>query len=286
MSNAKIPSNTFKASLIISVYKNVRYLKAVLDSLKDQTEKNFEIIISEDGRSDEMRDFISTYPFENEYQHLTQEDSGWRKNLAMNRAALAARAEQLIFIDGDCVCHRRFVEQYVRHFKPGRVLTGKRVLLDKPMTEWLLADLRRIKHFQWRVLLALIRNKGMERPEEGLYFPLIRRFRRGSYIIGCNISFSKTDMLKINGFDEDYTSPGYGEDADLEWRFAGVGCEFFSMRSAAVMYHLWHKLLFVWPPVEALPPKEVEKYAIAEEKKKRHEYFCVNGMSKHINQEP
>lgn len=38
-----------KASLIISVYKNVTFLKAVLGLLKYQTEKVFEIIISEDG---------------------------------------------------------------------------------------------------------------------------------------------------------------------------------------------------------------------------------------------
>ena len=38
-----------KASLIISVYKNTIFLKGVLDSLRYQSEKDFEIIISEDG---------------------------------------------------------------------------------------------------------------------------------------------------------------------------------------------------------------------------------------------
>ena len=47
-----------KASLIISVYKNVQFLKAVLDSLQYQTEKDVEIIIAEDGESVEMKAFI------------------------------------------------------------------------------------------------------------------------------------------------------------------------------------------------------------------------------------
>lgn len=45
-----------KASVIISVYKNVDALRLVLDSLRYQTEKDFEIIISEDGNSDIMFD--------------------------------------------------------------------------------------------------------------------------------------------------------------------------------------------------------------------------------------
>lgn len=39
----------YKASLIISIYDNVSFLKVVLDSLMYQTEKNYEIIISEDA---------------------------------------------------------------------------------------------------------------------------------------------------------------------------------------------------------------------------------------------
>ncbi|MCF0188930.1 MAG: glycosyl transferase, partial [Bacteroidaceae bacterium] len=35
-----------KATVIVSVYKNTRFLRVVLDSLRWQTEKDFEIIIS------------------------------------------------------------------------------------------------------------------------------------------------------------------------------------------------------------------------------------------------
>ena len=65
-----------KASLIISVYKNVVYLKAVLDSLQYQTEKDFEIIIAEDGESADMKAFIEQYPFDLPYKHITQKDEG------------------------------------------------------------------------------------------------------------------------------------------------------------------------------------------------------------------
>ena len=68
-----------KSSLIISVYKNTADLKVVLDGLSFQTDQGFEIIVSEDGESPEMSEFVASYPFKNDYQHLTQPDVGWKK---------------------------------------------------------------------------------------------------------------------------------------------------------------------------------------------------------------
>ena len=104
----------YKASLIISIYDNVSFLKVVLDSLMYQTEKNYEIIISEDAEFSEVAKFVRSYPFRNDYQHLTQPDQGWRKERALNNAVKAAKSDWLIFIDGDCVLHPRFIEWHVK----------------------------------------------------------------------------------------------------------------------------------------------------------------------------
>ena len=104
-----------KASLIIAIYNNIRFLKAVLDSLQLQTEKDFEIIIAEDGETPAVKEFIDAYNFKQSWQHLTQKDEGWRKNQALNLAIRAAKAEWLIFIDGDCIPHPRFIEMHLRY---------------------------------------------------------------------------------------------------------------------------------------------------------------------------
>ena len=52
-----------KATLIISVYKDTRALRAVLDSLKQQTEQDIEVIISEDGEDAQMAEFVAQYDF-------------------------------------------------------------------------------------------------------------------------------------------------------------------------------------------------------------------------------
>lgn len=144
------------ASLIISVYKNTKFLYAVLESLRHQTEQSFEILISEDGCSAEMRNFISQYPFLHRTLHLTQDDLGWRKNRALNRAVLTAGAEHLIFIDGDCVLHPKFIEMHTRNFKENRILAGKRVLLDERLSDMIVAKPDKAQTLQKEVWFSLI----------------------------------------------------------------------------------------------------------------------------------
>ncbi|NLE01640.1 MAG: glycosyltransferase, partial [Fibrobacter sp.] len=145
-----------RASLIISVYNNTSFLRVVLDSLKFQTEQNFEIIISEDACHEEMKHFIESYPFENEYQHLSQDDNGWQKNKALNNAIKAAKSDWLIFIDGDCVLHPRFIEMHLRYAQEDTILAGKRVKLDEKTSNFLQADISRNIFQMQKILLGKI----------------------------------------------------------------------------------------------------------------------------------
>ena len=149
-----------KTSLIIAVYKNTVSLRAVLDSLKNQTEKDFEVIIAEDGESSEMKNLLDSYPFEQSWQHITQKDEGWRKNHAMNKAIIASKSEWLIFIDGDCVLHPRFIEMHLRYAYQDTILAGKRVKLDKKLSELLLERKITTNILQKQLLKKLITGKG------------------------------------------------------------------------------------------------------------------------------
>lgn len=264
-------------TLIISVYKNTRFLEIVLHSLKNQSEQNFEIIISEDGENPEMKKFLDCWQFGQPWHHLTQADEGWRKNRALNRAILAANTDHLIFIDNDCVLHPRFIEMHVRFFQPHLILAGKRVMLSQRLSERIINHPAKIKTLQPAIYSALLWHRGTERAEEGVFLSpdgllgFIPRKRKLEYLTGCNMSFSRQAIENINGFDEDYVKPAYGEDADLVWRFKMAGYHFFSLRNMAVEYHLWHKK--GWSD-------QSENMAIGEAKKQRGEYICKNGLKK------
>lgn len=255
-----------KATLIISIYKNTRALKAVLDSLKAQTEQDIELILSEDGEDPQMASFIASYDFPWPMLHLTQADQGWRKELALNRAVVAAKNDWLIFIDGDCVLHPRFIEWHCRYQQRGVMLAGKRIKLSPSLSERYLRG-EKICFFPY-----LFAHRGCRYVEEAFYCSLARYLRRPvKHLVGSNMSMSRTDLIDINGFDENYTLPATGEDYDIEWRMIANGCKIVSLRNLAVQYHLYHKEN--WSNHD-----ENSRYCTRQQGK--NEYICTNGIHK------
>ncbi|WP_455755648.1 glycosyltransferase [Sulfurimonas sp.] len=238
-----------KITIIISVYKNIKALKLVLDSILNQSIKVDEIIVSEDGTSKEMNDFIATLNINN-LIHLTQEDLGWRKNIALNNSIKKAGGEYLIFIDGDVVLHKRFVEGHLYCSKEKRVCAGKRVELGAGYTQKLHDEeitIDELSNSFIRKIISLHKDK-VRHYEDGIYinpkgylYNNIVQKKHINYLIGCNFSCYKKDIESINGFDEDYKHPAIGEDVDINWRFRADGTEVVSCRNIANVYHLWHK---------------------------------------------
>jgi len=125
-----------KTALIISVYKNtadlavvLKSVELVLKSVEQQSVSDFITVISEDGNSTEMADFVKNYSGKLDLIHLTQEDLGWQKNKALNNTIRTIDADYFIFIDGDCVLHPNFIENHLKFAREDRILAGKRIKL-------------------------------------------------------------------------------------------------------------------------------------------------------------
>lgn len=269
-----------KIALIISVYKNTKDLEVVLRSIEQQTYSEIEVIISEDGESLEMKNFLKNYKSNLNIKHLTQEDVGWRKNIALNNAIKSTSCEYLIFIDGDCVLHSNFVENQIFFARKDRVLAGKRVKLGPDYSSKLRGS-QIIKNFSKQFLLKFtsIKKDGAKFYEEGVYFSpysvlsFIPKLRKMKQLKGCNFSCYKSTIESINGFDEDYILPAIGEDIDLTWRFKGLGIKLYSVRNFAVQYHLHHKENWT-------DQSENEKKMYDNQRLKR--YIAKNGLKKMV----
>ena len=268
-------------TIIISVYKNIKALELVLDSILMQSIKVDEIIVSEDGNSPEMQAFIQTLQIPN-LIHLTQEDLGWRKNIALNNSIKKASSEYLIFIDGDVVLHERFVEGHLSCAKPKRVCAGKRVELGPGYTQKLYNKELSITQLSNSFLQRIIslHKDNVRHYEDGIYVKpnglLYKKFiakKNINYLIGCNFSCYKKDIEAINGFDEDYKHPAIGEDVDINWRFRAAGIEVVSCRNIANVYHLWHKKGFGQTEGEI-------NNQILKKNLDANRFVCLNGLKK------
>ena len=258
-----------KLSLIIAVYQRDDFLCAVLESIGRQSFRDFEVIIAEDGQSDAIADavrpFQDSFPFS--LVHLTQEDRGFRKSKILNRAMAVARGEFFVFIDGDCLLHRHFLKEYARLALSGCCHFGRRVMLDGSMTDRIVKAGTSYGLSIFRMLASRSRKK-----EEALYFPLFRSSRKTG-MLGCSFCVSRVNMQAINGFDEDFTQPFYGEDTDVERRLKLIGVRLVCSRYATVQYHMHHETgdrSQCWEVSERM----------FKEKSKENLPWCLNGLVK------
>lgn len=258
-----------KLSLVVPVYKNIKFLDMIIESLKIQTYKNFELIVAEDDNDIKMKEYIQEKKqnLDFEVKHISQEDVGYRRNKALNNGLTASVGSLIIVIDGDCIIHYKFMEEYIKAYNEGDCFVGRRQELGPKFTQNIIKK-NKVKLNLFEIFFSDSRKK---EHKEALYLRWFKRNSKKLSLLGSNFAVKKEWLLKINGFDEDYI--GYGmEDCDLEWRLRKAGAKFVSMKGRAIQYHLWHQ------------KNSSDKIKLNEElyniKKSEGKYICKNGLKK------
>ena len=196
--------------------------------------------------------------------------------MMLNKAISASQTDYIVFIDGDCVPHREFLADHQVHRAAGAILCGRRVNWSSEITESMkFSDIESgaFERLTLRILVDGLKARSANL-EDGVRIrnAIIRRIlhRNQARILGCNFSVGKGLLEKVNGFDEDYTAPGLGEDSDLAFRLQLAGAKLLTLRYLAVLFHLYH-------PVTHVGEKNKQLY---DEMVARHNPVCDNGIRK------
>jgi glycosyltransferase involved in cell wall biosynthesis len=273
-----VPRTRPRATLIVTTYEMPRHLALVCAGLENQTTDDFEIIFCDDGSGPVtgavIRDFTARAHVA--VKHLWQEDKGFRKCKILNEALRQASGDLVIFLDGDCVPHRHFVEDHLKFQEGGHYLAGRRVELGPRISGWLRPEAVKEGFFDWpglRMVWSVVSGDSnhLQRcfrlPWQWLREHL--GMTRVDDMKGCNYSVSRRDLEAINGFDESYE--GYGrEDTDVEIRLQNSGLKIKSIKGVALQFHIWH------PRREFTEANESR----LEEAKKSGRSCCENGLLK------
>jgi glycosyltransferase involved in cell wall biosynthesis len=233
-------------SVVITTYNRPDALEAVVRACFMQNDKNFEIIIADDGSTANTRTCVerlaagAPVPV----QHVWQPDRGFRAAMARNRGTLAAKGDYIVFLDGDCIPQRDFIARHRALSQPGYLVSGSRILLSEPLTRRVLehnidvAATPLSTRLAWRLRGDL--NKVLQL---ALRWPdLARTSRKFSWrrIKSCNLGVWRTDLERVNGFDESFTGWGH-EDSDLVVRLFHAGVMRKDGAFATEVFHLWHR---------------------------------------------
>ena len=235
-----------RIAVVVTTYNRPDALAAVLQAYGAQSDRDFELLVADDGSSDDTASVIERYrqrlPFA--LTHLWQEDRGFRAAAIRNQAAARTSAEYLVFTDGDCVPPPSFVRRHRMLAEPGYFVAGNRILLTERFTRRVMAE--RIPIHTWRTgrwLAARLRG------DVKRLLPLLRfspqaifrkaRPQRWYGVKTCNLALWRADLLRVNGLDEAYEGWGM-EDSDLVIRLLHAGVRHKSGRFFLPVFHLWH----------------------------------------------
>lgn len=232
-------------SVVITTYNRSDALALVLDGLKQQTDRNFEVIVADDGSTQPHRDCIAQAAQGSGLvvTHVWHPDVGFTASQVRNLGVARAKGLYVLLLDGDCLPEVDFVARHRALMQAGCFVNGSRVLLSQAFTRQLLLRqaqaigqssgywLRRRLAGDASKLTGLLRLPSLACRLQSNF--------RWKGIRSCNMGVWKADYENVNGFDETFVGWGH-EDADFVLRLHNAGLVRKNGFCATEVYHLWH----------------------------------------------
>lgn len=239
------PGATVRVSVVLSTYQSPEWLERTVHGYAYQTHEDFELVIADDGSSDETRDLIDRLRDQTRLaiEHVWHDDQGFQKSKILNRALSRARSDYLVFSDGDCVPRADFLAVHVQNARPGYFLSGGYFKLTMAVSETvtleaiaagLVFDPKWLRASGQPWSLGLVRLQA--RPPWSALWDAITPTRASWN--GHNASGWKRDLIAVNGFDERMEYGG--QDRELGERLINSGVRSKQIRHRAICVHLDH----------------------------------------------
>ena len=200
-------------SIIISTYNSPEWLAKVLYGYNNQTYRNFEIVIADDGSKQETIDLVKSIEKEVFYPiiHVWHEDNGFQKSEILNKSITQCTSDYIIMSDGDCIPRQDFVEVHVKEREIGYFLSGGYFMLPMDISHAITKE--------------------------------------DIYKANCfNLKWLKKNGLKASFKNNKLTAKGLkskilngGQDRELGERLINLGIKSKQIRYSAICIHLDHK---------------------------------------------
>jgi glycosyltransferase involved in cell wall biosynthesis len=184
-----------QATVVIATRNRARRLAAALASLRDQTLTDFEVIVVDDGSTDDTQEVVASELDHGAYPlRLIEHAGGGGPGAVRNTGWPHAKAPLVAFTDDDCEVTPGWLEAFVRESRPDRILQGATTPIEAEID-------------QQGALTYTYDITSMD-----LNFPT------------ANMAYPKALLERLGGFDA-AAFPTTGEDCDLAWRAIAAGAE-------------------------------------------------------------
>ena len=187
-------------SIIVPVYNRPKEVEELLDSLSNQTDKDFQLVIVEDGSTDTCKEICEakSKDFEIKYFHKSNEGRSIARNYGMDRAD----GDFFIFVDSDCILPPDYIASLKRSLQscPTDCFGGPDAAHES------FSDIQKAINFS---MTSFFTTGGIRGGKKSLEKFTPRTF---------NMGFSKKVYDKVGGFREMFS-----EDIDMSTRIKNAG---------------------------------------------------------------
>ena len=231
-------------SVIISVYNRFDYLKNALISIQHQSVVPAEVVVTDDGSQEPIESFLKelTGHFSFSLKLVRQADKGFRLARCKNNGVRAASHDFLVFWDQDVMGTHGYLETYVKNRQSNTFLVAYPVRLTEEQTRQLNDDDIKKGTFDHLLKKEQIEKIHRQYRKDRFYYYLRKFILRNDTrpkLRGGVFAVSKSDLIRVNGFDENYQGWG-NEDDDLGRRLYASGVVGFNPFYHEFPLHLFH----------------------------------------------
>jgi glycosyltransferase involved in cell wall biosynthesis/GT2 family glycosyltransferase len=197
-------------SVIIPTYNRSSILIKALEALNKQTlnSNEFEVIISDDGSTDDTEEIVNNYVSSYNIKYLKQNNKG--PGAARNLAIEHSQGELLLIINDDTILAHDNLE---KHLEAHQKFTGEKISVLGTFEFMKEAQRKPFIFFTEQTSLIFAYNQ-MEKHHKYNY----------RFFWTCNISIKKQAIIDAGMFDEDFSEPMM-EDTELGYKLQKIGYE-------------------------------------------------------------
>ena len=254
-----------RPSLVISTSGNSDALNVVLASIERQWCRPGEVFVADESTDEQCADVIQSWlpRLRCPLSRIAPESPGTARASLFNQAVRAASGQYLIFIEGDCLLHRRFIGDHLLHANPGLFVQGRR---------------------------AGVRARYVRKISTGRFFPLVWLLRRRAYglkhglrrpwpsarlndlrtVHASNFAAWREDLVRVNGFNENFDETG-DELLELALRLRNAGLTLRTVTGQAIVYHLDHRQVARY--------RSVHSAKVVDETRRENIVRCQHGLT-------
>ena len=193
-------SSSFLISVIITTYNREDALDVAVRALAAQTDRNFEIVIADDGSGPDTGRLVESWKprLSIPLKHVRHEHRGFRGGEIRNRGIRASDGALCIFLDGDCLARPDFIASHRRLYEPGWFVIGNRILLSRELTAAILAQGLAPQTWTFGALARQRLSGGINRLLPAVHLPLgpLRKLQKTSWrgAQTCNFAVARSDL--------------------------------------------------------------------------------------------